>query len=805
MKKYLIAAIAFLAVVSCAKEGQAPVQNPEGGKLITISATIPTDGITKVDLAEDGGYTGGLKLTWAAGDKITVTETGNPANSQEFTLSAGEGTAAGIFTGPELAAATSYKIVYNGFGSSFDYTEQTQATDGSTDHLKYGATLSGVSSYEDFEFSETWATSKGGTFASTSVLRLRMDIPMNLEDVQAVYIKSDPLTVFGAIKVNITTPADEEESDILTVYASLPFSTDITIPAGTGLVVQFQMSDKDYDKYTAYRTLSAMKLKSGKVNSLALDFNTDQNITLYANKVLDDIGTSSNPYLIGDQNQMAAMNAEMVADETVYFKVVDDIDLTGVAWVPLNFDGTYNKGINFDGGSHTISNLTITNTSQNYPSFFGVVNGTVKDVTFDSPSITAGAFNTGVVGGYIGTGSYNGICSGITVNDATVTITVASGDKGRNVGAFAGQIGTAGSTITDCHVTGVTTITNNTDSGATSASNAGGFFGFTDKAASFTDCTVSGTVTVTMNTTKTGCSVGGFVGNVGAAAASFTGCTVAANVSNPSSYYTGGFIGQIGAASAPVAFTDCAFLGGNITAGRNSATNNPVGGFVGRLTTNAGAGFTNCYVDGANITAVNSGRVGGFSGDGGTGATANTFNACHVSNTTISGSQHVGGFAGTLYGVANKCYVESTTITANNDNVGGFAGFLENGSAANCHTSATVNGGDFENIGGFVGQCKNGGNVHASITYCFANGTVTGTAASVGAFIGGIIAVPNSVTKNIAWNATRPFYGSDGGLDVSSAITGNYVGTSGTISAQATTLGWDTDIWDLSGDVPALK
>lgn len=803
MKKYLIASIALLAVVSCAKEAQAPEQAPEGGKQITISATIPTDGLTKVDFDEGGNYTDGLKLTWTAGDQITVTDASNPSNTQVFTLTDGEGTASGTFTGTALAAASSYNIVYDSFGTGFNYAEQTQATDGSTDHLKYAAILSGVSSYTSFSFDETWASTNGGSFASSSVLRLRANIPFNLEDVKAVYIKSDAAIFAGGkeIKVNITTPAGAGEPELLTVYAALP-AGDQAIPAGTGLVVQFQRSDKAYDKYTSYRTLGAMTLKSGKVNSIGLDCNNDQDITKYANKVLDDIGTVDNPYLIGDQHQMNALRAKLVSGKTTYIKVVDDIDLTGIDWEPLNYEGTYDKGVNFDGGNHTIANLSV-GTSYNYPSFFGVVNGTVKDVTFESPAITGGSYNTGVVGGYIGTGSYNGTCSGITVSNATVSVTVDASAKGRNVGAFAGQIGTNGSSITDCHVSGVTSVLNTTPSSASSASNAGGFVGFTDKTASITDCTVSGTVTVTMSTTKNGCSVGGFIGNAGAAA-TFERCTAAADVSNPSSYYTGGFVGQVGAVTA-ARFIDCAFLGGELTAGRNSVTNSPVGGFVGRVTTNAGASFTGCYVDGAHITATTSGRCGGFLGDGGTGATANTFTSCYVKNSTVSAAQFAGGFAGTLYGVASKCYVESTTITANNDNAGGFAGFLENGKATNCYTSATVNGGTYANIGGFVGQQKNGGNVTGEVKYCFANGTVSGSATSVGAFIGGVTAVPTSVTKNIAWNGSLLLVGSDGGLDISTAITGNFCGTSGTISSQATTLEWDTDIWDLSGDVPVLK
>ena len=770
MKKYLIASIALLAVVSCAKEGQAPEQAPEGGKQITISATIPTDGLTKVDFDEGASYTDGLKLTWTAGDQITVTDASNPSNTQVFTLTAGAGTASGTFTGTALAAASSYNIVYDSFGTGFNYAEQTQATDGSTAHLKYSAALTGVNSYTSFSFDETWATTNGGSFASSSVLRLRADIPFDLEDVKAVYIKSDAAIFAGGkeIKVNITTPADAGETDLLTVYAALP-AGDQAIPAGTGLVVQFQVSDKEYDKYTAYRTLGAMTLKSGKVNNIGLDCNTDQDITQFANKVQDNIGTVDNPYIIGDQHQMSVMCDYMVSvfelqagQDAVYYKVVDDIDLTGIDWIPLNYNGSYDKPINFNGGNHTISNMTVGSTYA-YPSFAGVAYGTYRNVIIDKAVIDAGNSNTGVFAGYVGTGTGNifADCRGITISNATLTATATQ--TNRNTGGFAGVLGNAKSVIKDCHVTGNNTISQTT-------------------------------------TSYNGCSVAGFIGNV-SVAATIEDCTAQADLQNEGSYYTGGFIGQIGAAVTPTV-ENCAFLGGNLTAGRSNI-NSPVGGFVGRIAGGAGVTITNCYVYGAHINAPNSGRCGGFVGDAGSNATANNFVSCYVTNSTISGGVNSGGFAGT-YGNASKCYVESTTITANEDNAGGFIAYFEDSRIENCYTKADVVGGDHLNIGGFIGNCRKGNKVGSYASYCFANGTVSGSAESVGAFIGGVTVVPTSVTKNIGWSAL-PFVGSDGSFDISEAIVDNYVGTSGTISGQATTLGWDGSIWNLSGSVPTLK
>ena len=149
--------------------------------------------------------------------------------------------------------------------------------------------------------------------------------------------------------------------------------------------------------------------------------------------------------------------------------------------------------------------------------------------------------------------------------------------------------------------------------------------------------------------------------------------------------------------------------------------------------------------------------------------------------------------------------METTTVTANANDAGGFIGYLENGTVTNCYAAATVVGGSHTNVGGFVGVCRVGANIPAQVTYSYSNSTVSGTADSVGAFIGGVTAVPNSVTKCIAWDGTRSFVGSAGSLDISSAITGNYCGTSGTISSQATALGWDTSVWNLSASTPTLK
>ena len=100
-----------------------------------------------------------------------------------------------------------------------------------------------------------------------------------------------------------------------------------------------------------------------------------------------------------------------------------------------------------------------------------------------------------------------------------------------------------------------------------------------------------------------------------------------------------------------------------------------------------------------------------------------------------------------------------------------------------------------------MGICK----VETIITNCFSAASVSGTGTGVGAFIGFVDAAPSSITKCIGWNASLAFFGgAKDGVDTS-AITGNYAGTEGTITAKAIELGWSSDIWDFSGDTPKFK
>ena len=118
-------------------------------------------------------------------------------------------------------------------------------------------------------------------------------------------------------------------------------------------------------------------------------------------------GTAEDPYNLYTAEDVEAMADLLVEKKMIYFRLQNDIDMSGVAsWVPLNYNSPYDYLIDFDGNGHTIDNFKCTFSS--YPSFFGVLYGNCHDVTFTNANIVCdGASGCGILGGYGGTGDHH--------------------------------------------------------------------------------------------------------------------------------------------------------------------------------------------------------------------------------------------------------------------------------------------------------------------------------------------------------------------------------------------------------------
>ena len=563
MKKYFVITLASVAAlsltVSCSKEKDvlAPEVTPQPEK-ITISASFPEEGLTKVGFVEEG-YNNKLNLIWQAGDKITITDEANPSNTQTFDIVSGVGTKSATFSGTAPAAAASYKITYN--GNPANYAEQTQAADGDTGHLKYVATITGVTDYSSFTFPAA---------GSSAVLRLRTSIPDSFfGNVKAVAIKAGA----ASVKVNITNSADAGEANVFTVYASLP--GEMAIPAGTKLYVSFQMDDtKEYLKHTAYRELAAMTLAAGKVNTINLNC-----LSIETSAGAADDGSSAAPYLIADQYQMDAMHNVVAAGEKKYFKMVDDVDMTGVDWAQLNNVKPYDKLVDFDGSNHTVSHLAGT--------VFYVFKGAARDLVLDGSSVTAGK-QKGIFASYI-QGSGNELTN---VDICNVTDFPASGGAcGGLVGRVnSGTDGEVAASFVGCNVKNV--VVNGSSEGT------GGLVGRAESKVTFSRCSVSGTgVTGTYY-------VGGLIGMASEIEISecyYKGANVVGN------RFCGGLLGYKEVATTSVSIDNC-YVSGNVEAAARVA-----GGLIGSFQEGSSCTITNSFVSGS-VTITEGFTAGGLVG-----------------------------------------------------------------------------------------------------------------------------------------------------------------------------------------------
>ena len=110
----------------------------------------------------------------------------------------------------------------------------------------------------------------------------------------------------------------------------------------------------------------------------------------------DASGTEGNPYSISTVDDLKAVGSQLVEGSIVYFRLENDIDMTGVTdWEPANAFEPFKK-FDFDGGGHTISNFTGTG------SLFGAVVGKLYDLTVENANITNASGPVGILGAYGG-------------------------------------------------------------------------------------------------------------------------------------------------------------------------------------------------------------------------------------------------------------------------------------------------------------------------------------------------------------------------------------------------------------------
>ena len=250
-------------------------------------------------------------------------------------------------------------------------------------------------------------------------------------------------------------------------------------------------------------------------------------------------GTQEDPWLITSQGDLIALaeflnsgkaeefdagNNDIGNCHGYYFKQTADIDLTGVAWEPIGYSGSYYFAGNYDGYGHSITNAVSTGKvdPEGYATagIFGwVAFGSVKNLHVKNANFVATGQNK-----YSYVGGIAGVCYGSSIKNCSVVDSSLESKRNNNNncagsivgystggtfercaaennqvrtmaygGGFVGEVddgySVGNSTFTNCYVVKCTVISETDDSQGTSFS--GGFSGeITDSTLTIQNCYV---------------------------------------------------------------------------------------------------------------------------------------------------------------------------------------------------------------------------------------------------------------------------------------------------------------------------
>lgn len=395
MKRNLIyaafAAFGVMFLGSCAQELDEVTPNTDADGLVTITASFPEDIESKVAFSESSE---GLDLTWDKDDYLTIVG----ETTEKYTIDTFDGKIATFKGNP--VEGTSFDVILSRSDNyaSRTYTDQTQTTVASKDHLLYDAVLKGVSSYQDVKFTSQWAEENGGTFAENGCMLIRFKMP---ED--AGYLKTVTLTAPEAVFYT-TNAADGAKTASMTLALS---DADM---AADNVVEAYVMTSMQEASVSGELTLTvvsnlgtwskkftpnAFTLKTGMRNLITLN---DKNWTVPAGD-----GSQANPYIIRTVSDLTGMAGKVDKTSTKYFAMVNDIDMSSITeWISIS-----EQLIDFNGNNRTLSNFGCSTGS--YRGFVRILNGRIANVTFVNANVagdaSGGTQPCGIVCGYCGNGA----------------------------------------------------------------------------------------------------------------------------------------------------------------------------------------------------------------------------------------------------------------------------------------------------------------------------------------------------------------------------------------------------------------
>lgn len=799
---FALASAVALSVISCAKESDNHVNDGQKNR-ITITASLPDELVTKVKFEAGESV---IKPSWEQTDVIRIiSETGK---SETYSIKEINGKTA-TFEGNELEG-TSFTAIYPGNYETAEalgnrsYTSQVQMGNGSTAHLQLNAMAAGLSDISNISFADAGAKLNGA-------VKLYVKLPeyvtrpkeVSLSAASDVFFTDNAGTAKSSSLGLSLENVDISVDHIFTAYLMSSW-TESVIEAGTELTLTVKAEGVSIKK--SFTVEKSVNLAGGQLNIIQLNAEN-------WNTALEGAGTESDPYRLSSTRDLLAMKPALVKGQMTYFKMMNDIDMSSIEnWDPLNSDDPYDLGIVFDGGGHSLKNLK--SKEKHYSSFFGVLYGKCYNVKFvDAEIVSASNSGAGIIGGYIGTGGKPAIVSGVEASGI-----VTNAGKGQSVGGLGGNAREA--TIENCTVN--VTVSNPMGDGVNRTA-TGGVVGKTmGSAVKIKNCVVRGIVEITKGVNNT--YTGGIVGWQVDAGSEITGCEVYATVKSAGER-VGGIVGHYQGGT----LSGCKFYG------EVNAASRLAGGIAG-ITSSASI-IENCLSSGKIVCKNNVGGIVGMNEN------TLTIRCCESSSTIVINVNGVDGVGGVLGLASNgKTVIVEDCIFSGNMNVptgqrvGGIVGDLGTGSSVRrCYVSGNITG--WAGVGGIVGRAgglvwnANGNGYDNTIESCIAwFDNITATRGDENGGSSGII-VGYTGTKNTLKNCWRKstvtltakycseLYDQED-ADATTPLVINAVPsmytyiypyhgkaaeTTASASSLAQSLGWSTDVWDLSGSEPKLK
>lgn len=197
-------------------------------------------------------------------------------------------------------------------------------------------------------------------------------------------------------------------------------------------------------------------------------------------------GSKENPYVISRPDQLDNMHNVLIKDQMVYFEMDSDVDMKGYVWEQLNTPSS-RYWVNLDGKGHIIRNLTPEGT-KNYPSFFGVMCGEIRNVGFVDANVNSTGTGAAVIAGYLGHSTYKDAEDNlfpVIIENCYVTGQVTA--KGY-VGAYGGTLHNSPVFIRNCY--SAVDITGN----GSSANYSGGLVGRVRTETNIEKCYAAGNI-----------------------------------------------------------------------------------------------------------------------------------------------------------------------------------------------------------------------------------------------------------------------------------------------------------------------